>query len=181
MEGQIRRKTQENRVSKKLKEWGFDFDCETTINARRQDCLKDTQRYFSRLDFHIINCTKMVLILEVDEEQHSWYNLGCEFSRMTDVTASLTKAGYDLPIYWLRYSPNGKYYLDSKKQRMYRVAREVKLKEHLEYLCSSRYSPPNSINLHYMFYDLQSEEAGPVILNDVDFPGVMKPFVTWTT
>ncbi|CAN0569447.1 unnamed protein product, partial [Ectocarpus sp. 12 AP-2014] len=169
IEGQIRRKKQENRVSKKLKEWGLDFDCETTINSRREDCLTDTERYYSRLDFMIINCTKAILILEVDEEQHTWYNLSCEFSRMADVTASLAIAGYDLPIYWLRYSPTGTYHLDSEKQKMDRVAREAKLKGHLEFLCSPGFDPQNKMNLHYMFYDLQSKEDGPAILNDADF------------
>ncbi|CAN0092573.1 unnamed protein product, partial [Ectocarpus sp. 12 AP-2014] len=122
--GQIRRKKQENRVSN-----GFDFDCETTVNSRREDCLTDTQRYYSRLDFHIINCTNAVLILEVDEDQHAWYNLSCEFSRMADVTASLATAGYDVPVYWVRYSPNGSYSVNSQKQRVDRISREARLKE----------------------------------------------------
>ena len=179
IEGQIRRKKQENRISKKLKEWGVSYDCETTINSRRQDCLTDTERYYSRLDFTIVNCTNAVLILEVDEEQHTWYNLSCEFSRMADVTASLATSGYDLPIYWIRYSPNGTYHVDSGKQKMDRVAREAKLKAHLEFLCSPDFDPQNKMTVHYMFYDLQSREDGPVILDDADFPEVMKPFVTW--
>lgn len=115
----------------------------------------------------------------MDEEQHTWYNLSCEFSRMVDVTASLATSGYDLPIYWIRYSPNGTYHVDSGKQKMDRVAREAKLKAHLEFLCSPDFDPQNKMTVHYMFYDLQSREDGPIILDDADFPEVMKPFVTW--
>ncbi|CAN0272585.1 unnamed protein product, partial [Ectocarpus sp. 6 AP-2014] len=169
LSGQIRRKKQEHRVSKKLKEWGFQFDCETTINSRREDCLTDTPRYYSRLDFHIINCTSAVLILEVDEDQHAWYNLSCEFSRMADVTASLATAGYDVPVCWIRYSPNGPYSVDSEMQRVDRFSREAKLREHLDILCSPDFVPGNKLNIHYMFYDLWSRESGPAILNDPDF------------
>ncbi|CAN0421889.1 unnamed protein product, partial [Ectocarpus sp. 8 AP-2014] len=54
IEGQIRHKKQEDRVNKKLKEWGYIADCETTINALFGKCLTDTQRHFSRLDFRIV-------------------------------------------------------------------------------------------------------------------------------
>lgn len=80
----------------------YTVDCETTINALSGRCLTDTQRYFSRLDFIIVNCVNAICILEVDEDQHYWYNLSCEMSRMADVRASLALAGYTLPIYWIR-------------------------------------------------------------------------------
>lgn len=102
IEGQIRKKKQENRVNNKLKEWGFTVDCETIINAVAGECLKDAQRYFSRLDFRIVNCINAICILEVDEFQHYNYNLSCEASRMADVRASLVLAGYTLPIHWNR-------------------------------------------------------------------------------
>lgn len=56
IEGQIRQKKQENRLTKKLKEWGYIVDCETTIHAKMGACSTDTQRHFSRLDFRIVNC-----------------------------------------------------------------------------------------------------------------------------
>lgn len=82
-------------------------DCETTINALAGQCLTDTQRHFSRLDFRIVNCVNAVCIIEVDEFQHFRYNLSCVMmSRVADVRASLVAAGYTLPIYWIRYSPS---------------------------------------------------------------------------
>ena len=73
--GQIRRKTQEYNLNNKLKEWGFTVDVETTINAKKSDCLNDTNRYYSRLDYHVINCTSAILLIECDEDQHAWYCL----------------------------------------------------------------------------------------------------------
>lgn len=178
-EGQIRRKKQENRVNEALKKWGYAADVETTINAANQNCLADTQRYYSRLDFRIVNCTSATLILEVDEEQHSWYNLSCEFSRMSDVRASLVKAGYELPIYWIRYNPNGKYRVGSKQVEIPTKERELALKEHLERLCDIAFVPNNEVNIHYMYYDLVSEQSGPEIMCDPDFPEAYKECTSW--
>lgn len=54
IEGQIRRKKQEHRLNTLLKEWGYTVDCETTINAKSGQCLTDTQKHFSRLDFRVL-------------------------------------------------------------------------------------------------------------------------------
>lgn len=180
VEGQIRRKIQENRVHKLLQEWGYSIDCETTIKAKSTNCLVDTNRYFSRIDFHIVNCTNMVLLIECDEDQHTFYNLSCEFSRMSDVRASLVKAGYTLPIYWIRYNPNGKYHIGDNQVKIYRPEREVELKKHIDMVCSSEFVPENQVNIHYMFYDLNSESSGLSIMSDPDFPEVMCDVVSWT-
>lgn len=178
-EGQIRRKKQENRVKKNLEKWGYTVDCETTINAKRGNCLNDTQRYFSRIDFHVINCTAAVLLLEVDENQHLDYLLPCEFSRMADVQASLATVGITKPVYWIRYNPNGKYHVGGEQVKIGIKERESELKKKLEYLCSPEFVPENKVNIHYMFYDLISEEDGPEIMIDTDFPDVLKEFVSF--
>ena len=123
VEGQIRRKKQENRLNTLLKEWGYTVDCETTINAKAGQCLTDTQRYFSRLDFRVVECVKAICIVECDEDQHFWYNLSCEMSRMADVRAALALAGYTLPIYWIRYAPTGKYCVEGKQVKIPRKQR----------------------------------------------------------
>ena len=177
--GQIRRKTQENNLNIKLKEWGFTVDAETTINAKRGTCLVDTNRYYSRLDYHVINCTNAILLIECDEDQHTWYELSCEFSRMSDVRASLMTAGYELPIYWIRYNPNGKYHIGGDQIEIHRPEREIALKAKLEELCSPGFVPDKQVNIHYMFYDLISEELGPVIMVESDFPEQLQDCVSW--
>ena len=178
-EGQIRHKKQEKRVTKMLTLWGYQYDPEVTINAARGNCLIDTNRHFSRLDYHIINCVNAVLLLEVDEEQHYWYELSCEFSRMADVRASLLKAGITKPIYWIRYNPNGKYHVDFDEIKISREKRELALKAKLESLCSPDFVPESEVSIHYMFYSLMSAEMGPEIMYDEAFPEVMREVVSW--
>lgn len=177
--GQIRKKKQERRVNFLLNEWGFTVDHELTINAKLGECLTDTTRHFSRLDFNIVNCVNAILILEVDEMAHYWYNLSCEFSRMSDVRASLMKEGYTLPIYWIRYNPNGKYHVKSEQVDVYRPKREVELRKYIEFMCSSDFIPSRQVNIHYMFYDLIDEKSGPVITEDPSFPEPLKDCVSW--
>ena len=177
--GQIRQRKQENRVKTNLKNWGYTVDCETTINAKRGNCLNDTPRYFSSIDFHVINCTAAVLLLEVDEQQHLDYLLPCEFSRMADVQASLATVGITKPVYWIRYNPNGKYHVGGEQVKIGIKERESELKKKLEYLCSPEFVPENKVNIHYMFYDLISEEDGPELLIDPGFPQILKEFVSF--
>lgn len=117
IEGQIRRKKQEHRLNTLFKEWGCTVDCETTIDAKSGQCLTDTQRHFSRLDFRVLECVNAICIVECDEDQHFWYNLSCEMSRMADVRAALALAGYTLPIYWIRYAPTGTYRVGSENTK----------------------------------------------------------------
>ena len=177
--GQIHRKTQENNLKNKIEKWGFTVDTETTINAKRGGCLNDTNRYYSRIDYHVINCTNAILLIECDEDQHSWYEISCEFSRMSDVRASLMTAGYELPIYWIRYNPNGKYHIGGERVKFHRPEREIALKAKLEELCSPDFVPDKQVNIHYMFYDLMSEELGPEIMIESDFPEHLQDCVTW--
>lgn len=179
IEGQIRQKKQENRLNKKLKEWGYVVDCETTIHAKMGACLTDTQRHFSRLDFRIVNCVNAICIVECDENAHFWYELSCEMSRMADVRASLVLAGYTLPIIWIRYSPCGKYMVGSKEIKIQRPAREKVLEDYLAKVCSPDFTPDNQESIHYLFYDLVSKKEGPQIMREPDFPGAMKELVSW--
>lgn len=171
IDGQIRRKKQENRVNKLLVAWGYTIDCGTTINALFGKCLTDTQRHFSSLDFRIVNCVNAICIVEVDEDQHYWYNLSCEMSRMAGARASLVVAGYTLPICFIRCNPCGKYRVGSDMIKFRRPDREKMLKIHLAKVCSTDFTPENQENIRYMFYDLTTR--------DPDFPDAMSDLVSW--
>lgn len=188
--GKSRGKKQELNLKNKLSEWGYTIDDEITINAVRGGCIVDTSRYYSRLDFHIVNCTNMILLLECDEHQHRFYEpMSCEFSRMADVEAALTKTMSDrihkdgtgdmVPIYWIRYSPNSSYKIGGKHTQTRRYVREAHLKEHLERVCSPDFKPDNHINIHYMFYNLVSKEKGLELFNHEEFPSVLLPYCSW--
>lgn len=175
----VRYKKQELRVTKMLTEWNYLYDCEVTINAFRLNCVVDTQRHFSRLDYVIPSCVNAILILEVDENAHFWYNLSCELSRMADIRCALETANITLPIYWIRYNPNGTYHVGGENVFIRRADREVALKAKLDELCSPDYVPENQVNIHYMYYDLMSKESGPEIMFDQDFPEMMREVVSW--
>ena len=179
IDGQIRKKKHESQAKKIIESWGYSIDCETNINSRRGGCVPDAQRYFSRLDFRIIESVNAILIVEVDEDQHYWYNLACEMSRMVDIQASLVSAGYTLPIYWIRYNPNGKFHIGGVQKKIRRTERETELKKQIDLVCSPDFEPENQTTLHYLYYDLKSEICGPEIMYDSEFPDVMVDFVTW--
>lgn len=180
-EGQIRKRIQENRLFNKLRAWGYTVDVEVTINARRGDCVRDTDnRHFSRLDFVIVECVSRILIVECDEKQHSSYMLPCEFSRMADdVQAALVLAGYTVPVHWIRYSPNGKYMVGGRQRVPKREDREGVLKENLESLCSGEVEPSGQMSMHFMFYGRFCDEGLPCIVAEKEFPDHLKAFVTF--
>ena len=177
--GQVSKHKQENRARKMIESWGYNIDLETVINAKRGDCVPDVDRHFSRLDFRIVESVNCLLIIEVDEEQHLWYNLSCEMSRMMDIQASLVSAGYILPIHWVRYNPNGKYKIGGNEVNISRSDREIELKKHIDMVCCPTFEPERQVTIHYMYYNLRSEMSGPDIMYDSDFPEVMVDFVTW--
>lgn len=180
IEGQIRKKNQENRLLKQLRGWGYTVDVEVTINAKRKDCVRDTEnRYFSRLDFVIVECVSRILIVECDEYQHSSYLLPCELSRMADVQAALVLAGYTLPVHWIRYAPNGTYMVGGREQVLRREEREGILKEYLKSLCSGDIKPSGQMSIHYMFYNRSCDEGLPCIVTEPGFPEHLKEFVTF--
>ncbi|CAM9701807.1 unnamed protein product [Ectocarpus sp. 6 AP-2014] len=177
-EGQTRHKRQERNLLKKLRRWGYAVDVEVTIRAKNGNCL-DSNRYFSRLDFVLINCTTHILIVECDEDQHCRYNTSCEFSRMADVHAALVLAGYTLPLHWVRYNPCGKYLIGDVKMCVKREHREKELRDYLTSVCDGSVSPKGQNSIHYMYYDRVSATGAPNVAMEKDFPDSMKDFITF--
>lgn len=134
--GIVKNMKEESRVIREMEAWGLCVDTNVTIEASRHGCLTDTERLYSRVDIVVLNVTSCILIVEVDEFAHSnssRYPLSCEFSRMSDINAFLRLNKYEQPIYWLRYSPNGKYYVGGEEQVWPRWKRELALKKHIIY------------------------------------------------
>ncbi|CAN0040571.1 unnamed protein product, partial [Phaeothamnion confervicola] len=165
-EGIKRQKKQENRLRNLLKEWGYNVDEELVINAKYGGCMPDAERHCARLDFVIIECTSRILILECDEEQHFWYLINCECSRMMDVVSSLRLAGFTAPVHFLRYSPNGTYLVDEVSQNVPRKDREEALKTRLSEICNEQV-PSQELTVEYMFYD--TADGSPTVLQDADY------------
>ena len=79
----------------------------------------------------------------------------------------------------IRYNPNGNYYIGGEHVKIDREKREVALKAKLEELCSPEFIPDKQENIHYMFYDLISEELGPEIMVEPEFPVHLHQCVSW--
>jgi hypothetical protein len=167
VEGVKRQKKQENRVRTLLAEWGFVVDEEITINVGRNDCVSDTDRQCARVDFVVVSCTSCILIVECDEDQHYWYQVSCECSRMNDVTASLRIAQCIKPVYFLRYSPNGAFEIDGvRHSRVARHVREDHLKKRIMEISDGR-EPEQLLTIEYLFYD--AEDDMPLVVMEGDY------------
>ena len=179
--GFLRNLTQESHTIRKLKKWGLDVDTDITIDASRNGCLNDTTRLYSKVDIVITNVTSCILILEVDELAHESpnYNVSCELSRMADINAFLRLNSYTRPIFWLRYNPNGKYFIGEKEKKVSRENRELALKEKIFSMMEPSFEPEGNENIHYMFYPRVSESGPPKILENSQFPGYVKNIVSW--
>lgn len=105
---------EESRVIREIESWGLRVDTNVTLEASRHECLIDTERLYSRVDIVVLNVRSCTLIVEVDEFAHSdssRYPLSCELLIMQNMNAFLRINKYEQPIYWLRYSSIGKYYV----------------------------------------------------------------------
>ena len=168
VEGVKRQKKQENRVRTLLGEWDFIIDEEITVNVGRNDCVPDTERKYARVDFVVVSCTSCILMVECDEDQHYWYQVSCECSRMADITAALRIAGCAKPIYFLRYSPNGAFEIDGvRHSRVARITREDHLKARILEI-SNGPEPEQLLTIEYLFYD--AEDNMPLVVMEDDYP-----------
>ena len=180
-EGYIRKLSSESRVIRALKKWGLGVDTDITIDASRNGCLTDTERLYSRVDIVVTNVTSCVLILEVDEFAHESpnYNVTCELSRMADIGAFLRLNSYTKPIYWIRYNPNGKYFVGEQEKKIPQNERELALKNHIFSMMEPDFVPDKNESIMYMFYSRTSETGPPKILENSEFPEYVKNIVSW--
>lgn len=180
-DGFIKKLKEEYRVIRKLKEWGLNVDTDITIDASRNGCVPDVNRKYSRVDMVVLNVTSCILILEVDEFAHEGptYNIPCELSRMVDIAAFLRLNSYTKPIFWLRYNPNGKYFIGKKEKKVSRETREFALKQKIFSMMEPDFVPKGNENIHYMFYPRVSESGPPKILENSQYPGYVKNIVSW--
>ncbi|CAN0488819.1 unnamed protein product, partial [Ectocarpus sp. 8 AP-2014] len=102
----------------------------------------------------VMDVTSCILLLEVDENAHqsSKYTVAGEASRMADVNAYLRLRGYDQPIYWLRFNPDGKYFVGGKQKIVSREERELALKHRIRSMVEPGYTPSTNVTVEYMFY-----------------------------
>ena len=155
-EGQHHRKKEEERIAKVLESAGVDFKREHHVSF---SCNGGT---YARTDFIIIEGGK-VIVLEVDEDQHQWYAVACEVSRMAKLFEAWLLEGNALPVYFIRYNPNA-FRVDGKKAKVAKKLREARL---LEAIQEAAESEGDGMRVRYMYYDVVSGK--PAIMQDPAF------------
>lgn len=99
---------------------------------------------------------------------------------MTDVNAYLRLEGHTRPIYWLRFSPNGSYFVGDEQRFTSWERRVIRLKKHLFSMMELGFVPKAcGNNIHYMFYSRVSENGPPKIVENPASPDILKQVVTW--
>lgn len=151
--GQVRMKRDESRILKFLeKHFKGSFKSQHHIDFICLGPDRDGDR--CHIDFLLEikdknNKTIGFIFLEVDEDQHSWYDLKCENRRMTDAYRTVILEGNTFPIMFIRYNPDC-YRIDGKKMKKPKKEREVILKKYIENVKFDR-----DFSIVYMFYDMQ--------------------------
>lgn len=142
----------------------IDFTC---VGDDREGC-----RCF--IDF-LVECnddqgkTNGVVFLEVDEYQHSHYEVSCELRRMSDVHRSLIMEGNTIPIAFVRYNPHA-FKVDAETKRTPLKVREERLVKFLNEMTFDK-----DFQVSYLYYD--TTEDVPTIFHDASYDATFKQLV----
>ncbi len=107
--------------------------------ANGSECGKERPDFVFYHDSHIV-------ILEVDENQHSTYPCECEQIRMINITQTFG----GMPVLWMRYNPDA-YHKDGQLVKVSLRQREAHLIQWLKW--SRDYQSQHLAEVLYLFYD----------------------------
>lgn len=164
--GRLEKKKEEERVATLLDKHQIQYKREHHINF---SCAGNT---FCRIDFVIIS-NGNVIFLEVDEYQHSGYDVSCELRRMAMVQECCFLDENTLPMVFIRYNPND-FMVNGISKKISRKLREISLINHLQRILIQENNRPLSIA--YLYYDVD-DEHNPIIWSDSNYLPAMKEAV----
>ena len=167
IEGQQARKREEQRIADLLDSHQIAYKREHSIDFQ---CIGGSR---CRVDFVIIE-NGSIVFLEVDEAQHSAYEVSCEVRRMIDAHSACVLEGNTMPVHFIRYNPDA-FSVGETIKKIPRVTREKQLVRLLHHIRTLKASPPLSI--HYMFYNV-TETGELVIASSPEFPESARQLVT---
>lgn len=156
VEGQQRRKKQEELVAKALTKAAINFKREHDVSFALWG---DT---FARTDFLIVK-RGGILIGEVDEGQHDGYGVNRDVARMGKLHKEFMNT---LPIGMIRYNPDS-YEIDGKKQHKLKRDREAEL---VRVIKEWQFGGEGSFEIQYMYYDTCTTGEGSNALEIWDDP-----------
>lgn len=163
-EGRKRQKKQEERVATALTSANIMFKREHCVNLA---CMGKTS---ARADFLIIQ-DGGVIIVEVDESQHSHYSISCEVTRMANMHSAFALEGNTLPVAIIRYNPDA-FRVNDKLTRVLKKDREAAL---IKIIREWSFGLPCSLEVLYMFYDsiTSDDHAELIVWKDEEYDGTM--------
>jgi hypothetical protein len=159
-QGQAMRKRKEERVAEVLRSADIAFDREYYVD------LRSIGATCARVDFRVA-AHGCVLLLEVDEKQHTSWDYTCDIRRMTRVVESMTLAGNTSPVVFIRYNPDA-FVVDGSPVRVQRGAREAALVEVLRSYTAT--APQAQLVVQYMFYDVRNGRVAALAGTDSEAP-----------
>ncbi len=171
-EGQVRKKKDESRILHLLEKNGFNIKPQHTIDFICIGHDRDGSRCYIDFLIEIRNQDDKltgIVLLEVDENQHEWYEVSCEIRRMSDVQRTLMLEGNSIPIVFLRYNPHA-YKVDNKVKKMKLKDKEAKLIEYLRNITFDQ-----SFGVVFMFYDTM--DGDPYIFSHPDYADSFNEFI----
>jgi hypothetical protein len=159
--GAQRRKKKEEQVAKYLTSVGVAYDRELRIDF----CGDGGEKKFARIDFTIHGEDRTIPV-EVDEDSHEHYGVGCDVARMMNVAAQhFAQEGPTLPLHFIRYNPDG-YSVNGRKQTPTMAAR------HLELMRAIDLPVTAPLTITYMCYPTTDGVADAI--NSPEFPAHLR-------
>ncbi|CAM9770418.1 unnamed protein product, partial [Heterosigma akashiwo] len=130
------------------------------INHKREhsityNCINDNTNNYSRIDFIIdfkdTNGKTGIIMLEVDEYQHTYsnYSVSCDISRMTQIHESIMLEGNTLPIVFIRFNPDS-YKVNNITVKETKQMKQAKL---IETITNIEFGPDGTLSVIYINYD----------------------------
>ena len=171
-EGMQKKIKKQDRVHTLLKtKYAVDSECHIRYSG---GCIPDPDKFYSRLDFHIIGITDYIVIVECDEYGHTDYLLSCEQTRMLQTAEAIHNTrGQEVcpPIIFVRFNCD-KARIDGEKIQKKQSERDALLMNYLHDIHTGIVTFSDPVNITYINYNVETQEDGtvvPEIMSDPDF------------
>jgi hypothetical protein len=162
-----RQKKAETAVEKALLAGDLGFDREARV---RYGCGLDVAKHWANIDF-CLYLPDRVLLLEVDEQQHNGYGVGCDAARMSHVHSALVAENPERAVVFVRFNPDA-CRADGRLISVLKKDRHAALVTLLRRLSRERTQgslAAGQLSVRYLYYD--TDAAGrPLVLTDEEFP-----------
>ncbi len=154
-------KTKELNIHNTLQATDIEFEYQKHIPFR--SCGLESETTCAYLDFTVTTHWGVIL-LEVDEHQHSGYPISCDIRRDFDIYTSIA-LGSGQKVAILRYNPDA-FRIDGKNVRVAAKERQRRLVEVLRDWIAEDPVPDLPFARFFLYYDGRSGSALPLVAKD---------------